>query len=239
MTDLRTRRLAGLKKESFEELLQTAGIPGNYFYRRSFATWDVLLPSEEIAKKLATHNITTKYFRLQPEYRRKRRINVTVCNVSMQLNGDVIAAYLSSYGGVEDYTQIKSAHGTAYGDFSFTMILDRGGFNTIPHIISYRDKTMTVIVEGRKPLCWYCKQLGHFSRSCPQKAIIATNKTTITANDTMNTTTKTTTTTTTAAKKKHQRKPGNRGPTRKRRRVDPSKRGQKEKKHPQQKQQKL
>ena len=119
----------------------------------------------------------------------------------MQLNGDVIAAYLSSYGGVEDYMQIKSAHGTAYGDFLFTMILDRGRFNTIPHIISYRDTTTTVIVEGRKPLCWYCKQLEHFSRSCPQKATIATNKTTTTANDTMNTTTKTTTTTTTAAKK--------------------------------------
>ena len=119
----------------------------------------------------------------------------------MQLNEDVIAAYLSSYDGVEDYMQIKSAHGTAYGDFLFTMILDRGGFNTIPHIISYRDTTMTVIVEGRKPLCWYCKQLEHFSRSCPQKATIATNKTTTTANDTMNTTTKKTTTTTTAAKK--------------------------------------
>ena len=119
----------------------------------------------------------------------------------MELNGYVIAAYLSSYGGVEDYTQIKSAHGTAYGDFSFTMILDRGGFNAIPHIISYRDTTMTVIVEGRKPLCWYCKQLGHFSRSCPQKATITTNQTTTTANDTMNTTTETTTTTTTAAKK--------------------------------------
>ena len=121
----------------------------------------------------------------------------------MQLNGDVIAAYLSSYGGVEDYMQIKSAHGTAYGDFLFTLILDRGGFNTIPHIISYRDTTMTVIVEGRKPLCWYCKQLGHFSRSCPQKATIATNKTTTTANDTTNTTTKTTTTTTTTAAKKN------------------------------------
>ena len=91
-------------------MLKTAGIPGKYFYRRSFSTWDVLLPTEEIAKKLATSNITTKYFRLQPEYRGQRRFKVTVCNVSMQLNGDIIAAYLSSYGGVEDYTQITSAH---------------------------------------------------------------------------------------------------------------------------------
>ena len=28
---------------------------------------------------------------------------------------------------------------------------------------------MTVVVEGRKPQCWNCKQLGHFSKSCPQK----------------------------------------------------------------------
>ena len=192
VTDLSTRRLAGLKKEAFEELLKTAGIPGKYFYRRSFATWDVLLPTEEIAKKLATSNITTKYFRLQPEYWGQRRIKVTVCNVSMQLNGDVIAAYLSSYGGVEDYTQITSAHGTAYGDISFTMILDRGGFNAIPHTIAYRNTTMTVIVEGRKPLCWNCKQLGHISRSCPQKATtIATNKTTTATNDTTETNTMT------------------------------------------------
>ena len=103
----------------------------------------------------------------------------------MELNGDVIAAYLSSYGGVEEYTQITSSHGTVYGDFSFTMILDRGGFNAIPHTIAYRTTTMTVIVEGRKPLCWNCKQLGHFSRSCPQKATtIVTKKTTTATNDT-------------------------------------------------------
>ena len=42
------------KKKTFEEIIKTAGIPGKYFYRKSFATWDVLLPSEEIAKMLAT-----------------------------------------------------------------------------------------------------------------------------------------------------------------------------------------
>ena len=51
VTDLKTKRLAGLKKETFEDLLKTANIPGKYFCRRSFATWDVLLPSQEIAKK--------------------------------------------------------------------------------------------------------------------------------------------------------------------------------------------
>ena len=42
MTDLKTRRLAGIKKETFEDLLKAAGIPAKYYCRRSFATWDVL-----------------------------------------------------------------------------------------------------------------------------------------------------------------------------------------------------
>ena len=81
----------------------------------------------------------------------------------MQLNGDVHVTH-----SVAEKI-ITSVNGTAYGDYVFTMILDRGGFDAIPHIITYRDTTMTVVVEGRRPLCWECKQLGHFARSCPQK----------------------------------------------------------------------
>ena len=138
VTDLRTKRLAGLKKETFEDILKTANIPGIYFCHRSFVTWDVLLPSEEAAKRLVGGNITDGFFRLQPEYRGKCRIKVTVCNVSMQISGDVLAAFLSIYGGVEQVIQITSNSGTAYGDYIFIMCLDRGGFN-IPHIIKYRD----------------------------------------------------------------------------------------------------
>ena len=59
VSDLKTKRLVGLKKETFEELLRKAGIPCQYFCRKSFVTWDVLLPTEEQAAKLATNNITT------------------------------------------------------------------------------------------------------------------------------------------------------------------------------------
>ena len=96
VTDLRTRRLAGLKKESFREQLRTAGIPCLYFCRQSYASWDVLLPSEKLASKLAGNNITTKYFWLQTEYRGKQMIRVTVCNTPIQLNGDVLTAYLTA-----------------------------------------------------------------------------------------------------------------------------------------------
>ena len=60
---------------------------------------------------------------------------------------------------------------------------------------------MMVVVEGRKPLCWNCKKLGHFSRSCPQKTTITGPKTTSTTADTINVTTTTTIATTDTATK--------------------------------------
>ena len=169
ITDLKTRRLAGIKKETFEELLKGAGIPAKYYCRRSFATWDVLLPSQELAAKLAGESINSKFFRLQPEYMGRRRIRVTVCNVPIELNEEVLVAYLCKHGDIENIIKAKSSTGTAHGDYVFTMCLDRGGFGTIPHTIEYETQVMTVVVEGRKPQCWNCKQLGHFSKSCPQK----------------------------------------------------------------------
>ena len=69
----------------------------------------------------------------------QRRIEVTVCNVSIQLCGDVLAANLSDYGGVESVTQIKSVRGIAYSDYAFIMCLTRETFQTIPHTIKYKD----------------------------------------------------------------------------------------------------
>ena len=94
ITDLRTRRLAGLKKETFEEVLKTAGIPCRYYCLRSFATLNVLLRSEELATKLAGSKVSMKYLWLPTEYKGKRRIRMTVSNVPIELNGDVLALLL-------------------------------------------------------------------------------------------------------------------------------------------------
>ena len=128
VTDLKTKRLAGIKKDTFEGLLKAADIPAKYYCRRSFATWDVLLPSEDLAAKLAAENVISKYFRLQPEYMGRRKIRITVCNVPIQLNEEVLAAYLVKHGEIEDITKAKSVNGTAHGDYIFTMCLgQRGG----------------------------------------------------------------------------------------------------------------
>ena len=161
--------MVGLKRETFEELLKKAGIPCQYFCRKSFATWDVLLPTEHQAAKLAANYVTTKYFRLQPEYRGTRRLRVTICNVPAHITGEVLAAYLSSYGQVEEFNLLRSPTGTAYGDYAFRLCLTRDGFKAIPETLISRDRQMIVMVEGRRPRCWSCKQIGHISKFCPDK----------------------------------------------------------------------
>ena len=175
VTDLKSRRLVGLKKEGFEDLLRKAGVPCQYFCRRSFATWDVLLPSCDHAAKVASSNITTKFFRLQPEYLGTCRIRVTICNVPAFLTGEVLAAFLSSYGSVEEITLLRSAAGTAHGDYMFRMCLTWEGFQAISETIVSRERQMMVVVEGRRPRCWICKQLGHISKFCPKKDPPATS----------------------------------------------------------------
>ena len=119
ISDLKTKRLVGLKKkETFKEVLRKADIPCQYFCRKSFPTWDVLLPIEEQAAKAAANNIITKHFRLQPEYKGTRRLRITVCNVPAYITGEVLAAYLSAYGKVEEFNFLRSPAGMAYGDYA-------------------------------------------------------------------------------------------------------------------------
>ena len=84
----------------------------------------------------------------------RRKIKITVCNVPIQLNEEVLAAYLCEYGNIEDIVKAKSSNGTAHGDYIFTMCLERGGFTAISHTLEYENQVMTVVVEGRKPQCW-------------------------------------------------------------------------------------
>ena len=54
------------------------------------------------------------------------------------------------------------------------MYLKREGFQATPHIIKFQQQNMMVVVEGKRLLCWSCKQLGHFTRSYPQKTVTPT-----------------------------------------------------------------
>ena len=187
VADVGTGRLAGMGGETFEGLLGAAGIPGRCFCRGGFAAWDVLLPSEEVAGGLAGGGVAARFFRLQPECRGGGGVRVAVCSVSVRLSGDVLAACLSVCGGVEQVTRVASARGAACGGCMFVVCLGGGGFNGVPHRVRCRDRAMTVVVEGRRPLCWSCNKIGHFSKNCPQKPTITTTTTTTTTATTTDT----------------------------------------------------
>ena len=106
IVNIKMRRFVELKKDSFKDLMHTAGISEQYFCWRSFATWDVLLQTKEQAAKLAESCINTKFFQLHPEYIGIHRIQVTVCNVLANLPGEVVASYLSTFGRVQEMTQL-------------------------------------------------------------------------------------------------------------------------------------
>ena len=169
VSDRKTKRLAGLTKEVFEELLRKTGIPCQYFCRKSFATWDVLLPTERQAAKTAETDIITKHFRLQPDYKGTRRLRVTICNVPAIITGEVLAAYLSAYSHVEEFNLLRSPARTAYGDYAFRLCLTRDGFKAIPETLICGDRQMMVMVEGRRPRCWGFKQVGRIVKFCPQR----------------------------------------------------------------------
>ena len=128
--------------------------------------------------KMAGSNVTKKHFRLQPEYKGTRQIRVTVCSFPIQFNRDVLAAYMSAYGSVEELTAVHLADRMTHGDFVLNICLNREGFQAISHMLTCRDQQIMVVVEGRRLLCWSCKQLGHLSRVCPQKANINSNNNT-------------------------------------------------------------
>ena len=126
VSDLRTWRLAGIKRDIFEQLLKSAGVPYSCFCR-SFATWDILLPTLEQATKFTRRNITTKFFWLQLEYMGTRCIHVTICNVLMELNRDVLTSFLRKHSQVEEVTQLTCSKGTTHRHYVLKMCLNHDG----------------------------------------------------------------------------------------------------------------
>ena len=78
---------------------------------------------------------------------------VTVCNVSAFLTGEILASFLSTYGRVEDVSQLRSAAGVAHGDYVFRICMAREGFQAIPDTILSRETQMMVVLEGKRPHC--------------------------------------------------------------------------------------
>ena len=61
-------------------------------------------------------------------------------NISIQLNGEVLAAYMSAYRDVKEISMVRLAGGTAHGDYVQDICVNRKSFQAIPHILTYQDQ---------------------------------------------------------------------------------------------------
>ena len=124
--------------------------------------------SYPLSSKLVEKFITTKFYELQPEYMGESLIKVTVCNVIINLLEQMLVSFLSAYGHIKDISPLQANSGTANSDFTFLISLKWEGFSAILDI-SFGNQLMMVVVEGRCPHCWHCRQPSHFTRNCSQK----------------------------------------------------------------------
>lgn len=72
-----------------EEALKTLNISPKILARRTNALWDILLQTEEQAKRLAGCVLNTKALRLQTEYLGTRRTKVTIHGVPIDIPEDI------------------------------------------------------------------------------------------------------------------------------------------------------
>ena len=122
-----------------------ASIRCRYFCRYSFATWNILLPMEEQAAKLASSDITTKFFWLQLKYIRTLRICITLCNVLVDFTEHVLTSFLRTYRCTEEVTPLRAILGMAYEDYTFWICFKRDGFQVIPDTINFKDHQLIVV----------------------------------------------------------------------------------------------
>lgn len=120
--------------------------------------WDIVLICEEDDKKLAVSVITTKS--VQTEYMGTRKISVTLHEVPMVLTEERLGVF-SKYGEVEDVSASARKMGIVTGDYLLQITMSRKYFMDIPDILSCRGRNILVIVEGRRPHCWFFGVVGH------------------------------------------------------------------------------
>lgn len=169
ISDMPENRLLGMKKEDMAGLLHKLNIPVLYLYQRSYAMWDILLPTKEDAERLSLQEIKYGRTKLKPEYQGRTRTRVQVFNVPMQISAEILGSFFTQFGEVEKITPVRSKTGMHLGSYTVAMRLKKEGFQAIPAQLTFKEATMTVVVEGRRPHCWFCQKQGHMAKSCPQR----------------------------------------------------------------------
>jgi len=127
--------------------------------------------SKEEAEKIWSGDWHTKTLRLHPEYMGRRKAQVTVHNVPLNINADHLEVFFNQYGEVKDVKPVVGKNGYRHGDYMIVVSVTKEQFYALPETIIYNDRELSVLVAGRVPSCWLCKERGHIARVCPKKTL--------------------------------------------------------------------
>lgn len=119
-----------------EEALTCLNIITKMLARRSNPMWDILLTSEEEAKTLAGCILTTKSVRTQTEYMGAERTKITLHGMPMDIEEeDLVGAFFTEYGQVEEITVVRSKTGIATGDIILQVTMSHKYFLEVSNIL--------------------------------------------------------------------------------------------------------
>lgn len=124
-SDIKTWKLIGVSREVMEDALKALQINPKMFERRTNALRDILLQTEDQAKKLASSVLNTNDLRLQTEYLGTRMTKVTIHGVPVDICPDRMRAFFTKFGQVHQVKILRSKAGIATSDMEMSVTVDR------------------------------------------------------------------------------------------------------------------
>ena len=162
-------RLISLDKDILASALNSCGIKPSIIHKSDYANFDLLLESEDKAREAASKVHISKNLRLEPMYMGRRHTSLTVFNVPIDISRDRLGAFFSQFGDVESVTAVRLKSGVFSANYKIRMKTTTDAFENVPDYLICRGRQITVVVDGRKGHCFFCRQQGHLARDCPLK----------------------------------------------------------------------
>lgn len=85
-SDDKNKGLISVNKDKFLTMFIETNIPATYAVRRSYAMWNILLPTAEEAEKVARTDVVWKGIWYKPEYLERRKTVVFALGIASQRN---------------------------------------------------------------------------------------------------------------------------------------------------------